>query len=276
MAIALLSEIEAVVKNLNETELEGWVASLVSYIDHPPLPKTGSLQSIILAEARNYGPSPTTGGHLTKCSLADSLTISSGILKWAPQYGLDPAWVAAGMAGESCFCITAENPNNQDAKPNETPLQAFMHWDGGLGQFDGNTVISSLGIFADLAPIWGPGGKSSWSNDLGAIYETKAKIFDPEWSVQHFCAFLKSLKDATNEEVYLSQQNGDDILKGVYNQDIDILTAEAYNAGFTGARLISQKTAPGASTAMPPSGSWSYGINWKNRYTAYKAILQGQ
>jgi hypothetical protein len=231
--------------------LLGWIQTAISYV-HLALegpPKVGAtpsatLTNIIMAQAANFGPSPKTGGHLHAVVIGQATTMTNSIMHWAPIYGLKPAFVVAGLSGESRCDNFAINPNFQDAKPNETPFEQFMHTDIGAGQFDGSTLWEADGIFADLK---------------GMTYQQMmAKAYEIDWTIQHFCAFVSKLIADTTAEVHANPK----LLDNVRNGSLDTFAMEAYNAGETGAYKIDIA-----------GGDMSYGERWIANFHTYDALM---
>jgi hypothetical protein len=238
-----------------ETDLVGWIQTLESFVESHPAPVAGlteleTMTNIIVSQARSYGPSLTTGGHLSAVTQEQAQQIAGLILKWVAVYKLDPALVVAGLSGESRCDPNAMNPNYQDAQPGEDANAAFHHCDIGIAQFDGATLVQATGIFADLAGL--------------SYAEIKAKALDPDWAIEHFCAFVAKLFADTEKEV----ANDPALLTEVPAGDIRILATEAYNAGPTGAAHIAHTNGT--------AGNWSYGSGWINRYTTYAMVMKGQ
>ena len=146
MAIMFKSEIE---------EVMGWLETVVSAVEIHPVAKLGptvedTLTSIIVSQARNYGPSLVTGGHLHAVTKEQAVAVAQAIALYAPIHNVDPYLILAGLEGESRCDPYALNPNFQDGKPGETVTQRWMHTDVGAGQFDGSTLSQQDGIFSDL------------------------------------------------------------------------------------------------------------------------------
>lgn len=202
-----------------------------------------TLTSIILSETRAFGPSPRTGGVIHQINDGTAKQIAELIVKHAPEYGLAPSLIAAGLCGESRFDPTALNPNWQDrTKPQETEFEEFMHTDIGLCQFDGATLFDD------------PEFKGA------TLAQVRAKAYDPNWSVPAFCAFVAKLVTDTKAEVAAEQT----LLDNVPNHDIMVLTTEAYNAGLHGAAHHAHA-----------KGDFSYGQRWVANAAKYEALLKG-
>lgn len=237
---------------MNLTSLIDWLKTFVSLVQPHPAPKeievnnapdiVATLTSIILSETREFGPSPKTGGHLHQIDAATAKHVATLIATHAPQHGLEPAFVAAGLCGESRFDPNAINPNWQDAKPGENATDAFLHTDLGIGQFDGATIYN----YPEMKGL--------------SIAAIQAKACDPEWAIPAFCTFVKKLLDNTAIEVSADPS----LLANTANRDERILATEAYNAGLHGAAHIAHQR-----------GDMSYGERWVQRYLSYDALLKG-
>jgi hypothetical protein len=256
MAIDIEQEVIELLETL-EQDIPGWVNTAISYYVHPPAPHVGStLEQVIMSQARNYGPSPRTGGQLHEVTLEQATVLANLIRKYAPaskpdSFATEEEWEAciiAGLAGESCCDPNAINPNWQDAVPGETPAQAFGHMDIGEAQFDGSTLTPNDEIFADLKGL---------SQD-----EIKAKALDPDWATAHYITFVARLFSTTKAEVVQEPS----ILHYVPEGDIRVLTYEAYNAGVRGSKLIAE--------GKGLQGDWSYGQNWNNRTASYYTAIK--
>jgi hypothetical protein len=255
--------------------LGGWLKTIISYLTPNPPPVTvltddasapkiamasavsakptidvqATLKSYILSRTKAFGPSPTTGGIIHTIDAATADKLASLIVLYGAKYDLEPAFIAAGIAGESLYDPLAVNPNYQDAKSkNETAEDQFLHTDIGLCQFDGATLVAADGIFADLA---------------GCTYaQIKAKAYDCDWAVDHFCAFVSKLLADTNEEVYLNPKLLDNIKANTVRDRTRTLAVEAYNSGETGAE------------ALAKSGTdLSYGERWMQTYATISLLL---
>jgi hypothetical protein len=221
--------------------LAGWVKTAVSFITAPPLPSPGStLADIIMSETRDYGPSPVTGGHLKKIDRSTAEIVADLILKEAYKAGESAAFIAAGICGESCFDPTAIDPNNQDGKPGETDHQKFLHTDFGIGQFDGNILVAE------------PELKGLSDADI------QAKAEDITWAIPHFCAIVAGNRKA----VMYAVEKAPDLLDNIPNRDPEIIIAQAYNSGLSGA-LYQAKN----------NGKFTYGIKWVQKAAEYHQIL---
>ena len=219
----------------------------VSLVNSPPPPKPGaSLAEIILSNTREYGPNPRTGGLIHRIDAAEAKVLEDIIKSEAPKYNLDPVLVIAGLCGESMFDPHAENPNYQDAKPNETPQQAFEHDDIGIAQLDGS-LLEDEHEFPELKGM--------------SFEQMKAKAFDPAWAIPKFCQHVRWMYD--NMAKYVADDPS--LLCDANDHDIDVLTLTAYNAGLTGARHRAHT-----------GGNFNYGKNWKKRYVDYTAIIDGK
>ena len=217
--------------------LLGWAQSFVSWLTSPPLPSPGStLADIIMSETRDYGPSPITGGHLSKIDRSTAELIASLILDECSSADEDPAFIAAGICGESAFDPKAIDPNNQDAKPNETPHDKFLHTDFGIGQFDGYILAAE------------PSLKSLTDEQI------QAKAEDITWAIPHFVTLVSQ----NRKDVMAAIKQDPSILNKVPNKDPEVLIAQAYNSGLRGAL---------------ESVTFPYGQRWVNRAYQYKQIL---
>jgi hypothetical protein len=218
-----------------------WIltTSVKLYMGAPVVPAKATLVDIIMSQTMNYSSS-TTGGHLCKISLDTAIKVAAVIEATAPKYGLTVPLVAAGIRGESDFDPAAVDPNNQDAKPGETPDQAILHTDIGIGQFDGATLVAK------------PEFKGC------TLCQIEAKAYDMNWAIPAYCAFVEGLIAATKSEVALYP----DLLVNTPNHDYMVLALQAYNSGVHGAAEMARA-----------KGSFSYGLAWLQRSGQYAAIL---
>lgn len=213
-----------------------------SHSGKPVVNLVASVKAIILSETREFGPSPHTGGHLHKLTDAKAQKVAELIVSSGPQYKLEPAFVAAGLCGESRFDPDAINPNWQDATKGEVAHAAFLHTDLGLAQFDAATLASE------------PEFKGLSDEAI------RAKAMDPEWAVPAFCKFVRALLDATQKEVAADPS----LLVNVPDHDVRILATTAYNAGLHGAAHLAHT-----------HGDFSYGVRWMSNYNKYSTLLKG-
>jgi len=114
-------------------------------IENMELPPEGSsLVDIIMHTTRDFH-SDKTGGTLSKIDLATAHIITGYILRQGQQtiviggrgYFVHYPYIAAVIAGESCFDPFAKNPNNQNGSANDPPDVIAKRTDYGLGQING-------------------------------------------------------------------------------------------------------------------------------------------
>jgi len=233
------------------TNLIGWMNTLEDLLFPRPAPKLGdSLQKIILANNKAFGPSPITGGIIHRISAPTALIVATVIDANAPiitavlgcSHNEAVALLAAGIKGESRFDPRAINPNKNKARPNETPAAAFGRHDLGLCQFSAR-VVSMDADNAGLSPA-----------------QIQAECENPAYAVPRFArAVAKLLIDA-----HAAVATDPTLLEGVPNRDPRILAFTGYNAGETGAKTLAR-----ANRGMP------YGQNWVDTAAAFLAILNG-
>ncbi len=206
-------------------------------------PAADPLAALILRENVPFGPSPVTGGHAGAITAATAATLASFMRCSATKYGVDVAAVASIARGEGDNDPNAIDPNNQDAKPGETPTQALEHEDVGIEQedvrtaegdpqFAGKTPQQIVPILADPA--------------YGIDFIAKTHAANLAWARGEFksAAMLPT---------------------SVPNGDVRILAYQAYNSGQSGALAIAIKNGR--------AGNWAYGLSMAPREDRYRAAL---
>ncbi len=147
-------------------------------IENMELPPEGSsLVDIIMHTTRDFH-SDKTGGTLNKIDLATAHIITGFILRegnttqiiGGKKFTVHYPYIAAVIAGESCFDPFAKNPNNQNGSANDPPDVIAKRTDYGLGQINGQpeylgqinlsiikvtSVLASNLAFAQTIPISG-------------------------------------------------------------------------------------------------------------------------
>jgi hypothetical protein len=107
-------------------------------------PEGSSLVDIIMHTTRDFH-SEKTGGSLHKISLGTAHIVAGYIMNYADKpfgvggvlYKVHYPYIAAAIAGESCFDPFATNPNNQNGKPGDSQMVIDGRTDYGLGQING-------------------------------------------------------------------------------------------------------------------------------------------
>jgi len=221
--------------------LPKWIASIITILQNAAKDQAAtaavsagakplSVLDLLKQERGSFGPSPRTGGVAHRLTDADAATVAELIEQYALA-PLDPAMMCAWFRGESYFDPGAINPNNQDAKPGETPEEAFLHTDLGIGQFDGKELLGML-----------PG--LSWQ-------DAESKAFDPFWAIPQFARMATGLLTWAEDVDNHLRVAGVTPPYGI----AQVLAFEAYNAGRTGALVRVLNASPNAANAFAISAN---------------------
>jgi len=226
-----------------------WSAAFRPMEPRTPLTLTGqpslrdTLVTEILATTLALGPMPRTGGVICRVGKAEAIGLAQLIIDGSAKHGLDVAFVASLIKGESLWCARAINPNNNVAALDETAEQAFAHTDVGLAQVNGS-VLLPMPEFAGRP-----------------VAEIKAKALSAVWAVEYVCSRL-----ASDKQWAIEMLASDPSLKSkVPDESWMVLSSESYNVGRTGALRVAH--------AMGVKGNWKYGNDFAARYQALSKIF---
>jgi hypothetical protein len=257
--------------------------------------QTISLYELVCQQRLALGPMKS-GGVIHKITDAQAVTVTQALYKAAMAATLPPgitrgdfiALLFAWVRGESGFDPNCIDPNLQDAKPNETPYDTFLHTDVGIAQIDGSELV---GLFPDF----------SWE-------QARDSALDPSWACPQMSATILAVITWGRQMAAFLGANGypvpPDSDDPVAPFTAFVLGAEAYNAGRTGALIqafkalaiaglgnvaqnfaihdgtivLKKNAKPTDYTATSPvvtasPGNLLYGNTVRSRWVAYKALL---
>jgi hypothetical protein len=199
---------------------------------------TMTVLQLITQQNTPVGPLPGTGGQCFANTAAQNKQIADLVMQ--TRY---PAMLIAWMFNESRLSVEAINPNHQLDVTGASVGEDFLHWDIGIAQFDGATLV---GYFPGKTPA-----------------ALEAMAYDPTWAIPFMAAVVvaniawaKSWDDAYK----VKNPNKTPL----YGTNYLILAFEAYNSGRTGALQRAVNAT---------AGNFDYGNGIYSRWVQFAALL---
>lgn len=191
------------------------------------------LVALILSENHAAGPFLTTGGVIHRDTPEEAVQVAKFLREYAPAFNVRLSLTASVARGEGDFDPSAIDPNNQDAKPGETPEEALLHEDVGEEQEDvstaeGDPAFKGLTLEQIIRELMNP--------DYGAKFICSVTAANIEWARQQFAA-------------------DPSLLSIVPFGDPEVLGVQAYNLGKNGALKY----------ARAGGGDWKYALSMLTR-----------
>ncbi len=203
-------------------------ATIAAWLSRAPAPTkpladpAATLVAYLESQSISIGPMLRTGGVIHALTPSTATADAAAILKYAAQYALKVSLVTSYVEQESRGDVRAIDPNDQDAKPGETPAQAFAHADLGIAQLDGATL--------EAMPEF----------EGATIPAIEAKAYDSDWAINQLCRIV-----AANQRELIADFVADpSLVKAIPNGDVRIAYANAYNAGVRGTTLTLRSATP--------------------------------